>query len=256
MTRRILGVVLAIVLAVLGTAAVLLYVSKARDSVAAGQKAVTVVVAAQRIPAGTSGASVKARGLTEEVVMPAGALPPDALTALPGELDELVLTHDVQPRQLLLKGMFGAATKLSGGVAVPEKMMAVSLKMAVEEEVGGFVRPGSQIAVFATYTLVDEAYKKITGENNKGTKLLLPRVEVLAVGAYGEDGVTSAQREEVAVTEDGKVTLLVTVAVTQEQAEQLVHSVRIAQIYLALLTDTSETRVKPGVAVDNRTVGR
>ncbi|GAB4056322.1 Flp pilus assembly protein CpaB [Catellatospora paridis] len=255
MTRRILGVVLAIVLAVIGTGAVLLYVSKTRSSVADGQTAVTVLVAKQRISAGTSGASIKTRELLEEVVMPAGALPADSLTALPAELDELVLTHDVQPRQLLLKGMFGAPTTLSGGIAVPEKMMAVSLKMAVEEEVGGFVRPGSQIAVFSTYTLVDDPYKKVVGENNKGTKLLLPRVEVLAVGAYGDDGVTSAQRND-APAEAGKVTLLVTVAVTQEQAEKLIHSVRIAELYLALLTDSSETRTLPGTAVDNRTILR
>jgi pilus assembly protein CpaB len=253
MTRRILGVVLAIVLAVIGTGAVLLYVNKTRNSVAQGQSAVTVLVAKQRISAGTTGASIKTRELTEQVVMPAGTLPADSLTALPAELDELVLTHDVQPNQLLLKGMFGAATTLSGGIAVPEKMMAVSLKMSTEEEVGGFVRPGSQIAVFSTFLLVDEAYKKLTGENNKGTKLLLPRVEVLAVGAYGDDGVTSAQAAT-ATAETGKVTLLVTVAVTQQQAEKLIHSVRIGQLYLALLTDSSETRGGPGVGVDNRNV--
>lgn len=256
MTRRILGVVLAIVLAVIGTGAVLLYVNKTRNTVTEGQTAVTVLVAKQRISAGTTGASIKTRELMEEIVMPAGALPADSLTSLPAELDELVVTHDIQPRQLLLKGMFGAPTKLSGGVAVPEKMMAVSLKMAVEEEVGGFVRPGSQIAVFGTFELVDEQYKKLTGKNNTGTKVLLPRVEVLAVGAYGADGVTSAQRNDAAKESGGKVTLLVTVAVTQEQAEKLIHAVRIADLYLALLTDSSETRTEPGVAVDNRTILR
>lgn len=255
MTRRILGVVIAIVLAVVGTAAVLLYVSKTRNSVAEGQTAVTVLVAKERIAAGTSGASLRTRELLEPVVMPAGALPADSLVEIPAELDELVLTHDVQPRQLLLKGMFGAATKLSGGVSVPEKMMAVSLKLAAEEEVGGFVRPGSQIAVFATFGVIDEAYKKAAGTSNSLTKLLLPRVEVLAVGAYGEDGVTSAQQQEDGEAEQtGKVTLLVTVAVTQADAEKLIHAVRIGELYLSLLTDTSEARV--GAGIDNRAILR
>lgn len=254
MTRRILGVVLAIVLAVLGTASVLLYVNKARNSVADGQTAVTVLIAKQRISAGTSGSSIKTRELVEQVVMPAGALPADALTSVPGDLDQLVLTHDVQPRQLLLKGMFGAATKLSGGVAVPEKMMAVSVKLAVEEEVGGFVRPGSQIAVFGTFKLIDPAFKKASGgETNTGTKLLLPRIEVLAVGAYGDDGVTSAQQSQ-DKSESGKVTLLVTVAVTQSDAEKLIHAIRGGELYLALLTDSSE--VRPGAGVDNQTLLR
>jgi pilus assembly protein CpaB len=254
MTRRILGVVLAIVLAILGTAAVLLYVNKARNSVAEGQVAVTVLIATQRIPAGTTGSSIKLRELTEEVVMPASALPADALTSVTADLDELVLTHDVQPRQLLLKGAFGAATTLSGGIAVPEKMMAISLKLTVEEEVGGFVRPGSQIAVFGTFKLIDPEYKKLSeGESNSGTKLLLPRIEVLAVGAYGADGVTSAQNSEDEVA-TGNVTLLVTVAVTQADAERLIHAIRGAELYLALLTDSSE--LLPGAGVDNRTILR
>lgn len=238
MTRRILGVLLAIILAVMGTTAVLLYVNNAKNSVAAGQTAVKVLVATQRIPAGTSGESIKTKGLIEEMVMPAATIPADTLTAMAAELDKLVLTHDVQPRQLLLKGMFGAATKLSGGVALPEKMLALSIKTAVEEEVGGFVRPGSQVAVFVT--LEEAPGKRIT-------KLLIPRVETLAVGAYGQDGVTSSQREEDQDKAKGTVTLLVTVAVTQEDAEKLIHAVRIGELYLALLTDTSEVRPGPGM---------
>jgi pilus assembly protein CpaB len=253
MTRRILGVLLAIVLAVLGTASVLFYVNRAERSVAQGQTAVTVLVAKARIPAGTTGAALTTRELFDEVVMPASSVPADTLTAVLPELKDLVLTHDVQKRQLLLKGMFGPATKLSGGIAVPDKMMAVSVKFAVEEEVGGFIRPGSQIAVFGTFKLVDEQFKKQTGQENVGTRLLLPRVEVLAVGAYGEDGVTSAQREEADLaSKPGSVTLLVTVAVTQADAEKLIHAVRGGELYLALLTDTSE--VLPGAGVDNRTL--
>lgn len=246
MTRRILGVLLAIVLAVIGTGAVLLYVHTAKTSVAEGQTAVTVLVARQRIPAGTSGESIKSAGLTEEIVMPAAALPDDSLTAIPAELDELVLTHDVQPRQLLLEGMFGSATRLSGGIAVPEKMLALSVKTAVEEEVGGFVRPGSQVAVFVTFE---------PDEGDPVTRLLLQRVEILAVGAYGQDGVTSSQRDEEGEDKAaGTVTLLVTVAVNQSDAERLVHAIRYGELYLALLTDTSV--VQPGPGVNHRTLLR
>lgn len=246
MTRRIIGVLLAIVLAVIGTGAVLLYVYTAKNSVAEGQTAVKVLVATQRIPAGTSGESIKSKGLVEEIVMPAATVPADSLTEVLAELDKLVLTHDVQPRQLILKGMFGAATRLSGGIAVPEKMLALSVKMAIEEEVGGFVRPGSQVAVFVTMDAT---------EGKSVTKLLLPRVETLAVGAYGQDGVTSSQKDDEA---DGRVagtvTLLVTVAVNQADAEKLVHAARQGELYLALLTDTSE--VQPGPGVDNQTLLR
>ena len=61
MTRRIIGVLLALILAVIGTGAVLFYVDQTRNSVADGQAAVTVLVAKLRIPAGTSGESIKSQ---------------------------------------------------------------------------------------------------------------------------------------------------------------------------------------------------
>lgn len=247
MTRRILGVLLAIVLAVLGTAAVLVYVKAAQNRVADGQRAVTVLIAKQRIPAGTSGESIRGRGLVEEVVMPALAVPADTLSAVPNELERLVVTADVQPRQLLLRGMFGAATKLSGGLNVPEKMLAVSINIEIDEQVGGYVRPGSQIAIFDTYDGQDK--------QGKVTRLLLPRVEVLAVGQFGAGGVTSAQQNgSNAASNTGRSGggLVVTVAVSQADAERLIHADATGALYFALLTDSSE--VKPGPGVDNRTL--
>jgi pilus assembly protein CpaB len=89
MTRRIIGVLLAIVLAIVGTGAVLLYVKSAENSVAAGQKAVHILVAKDRIPAGASGARIRADALVAEVVVPASTVPDDALSAVPAELDKL-----------------------------------------------------------------------------------------------------------------------------------------------------------------------
>jgi pilus assembly protein CpaB len=252
MNRRVIGILLAILLAVIGTGAVLFYVNLAQDRVAAGQEAVRVLVATDRIPAGTTGARIRDAELVEETVMPAASVPDDALSAVGTDLDELVVTSDVQPRQLLLRGQFGEPTQISGGLAIPEKMLAVSVKMEVEEEVGGFIRPGSQVAVFGTYKVLDKDFKKETGEDNRRTTLLLPRTEVLAVGAYGEDGVTSVEPAEEA--REGQVTLIVTVSVNQTDAERLIHSTRIGELYAALLTDTSE--VRPGPGVDNRNLLR
>jgi pilus assembly protein CpaB len=252
MNRRVIGILLAILLAMIGTGAVLFYVNLAQNRVASGQRAVRVLVAAARIPAGTTGERIRTAELAEEIVMPAGSVPDDALSTVTAELDELVVTSDVQPRQLLLRGQFDAPTRISGGLAIPEKMLAVSLKMEVEEEVGGFIRPGSQIAVFGTFKVADKTFRDETGEDNHRTQLLLPRTEVLAVGAYGEDGVTSNQPEEGASR--GEVTLIVTVSVIQADAERLIHSTRIGELYAALLNDSSE--VRPGQGVDNRNLLR
>jgi pilus assembly protein CpaB len=252
MTRRIVGVLVAIVLAVIGTGAVLAYLTAARSAVAEGQEAVTVRIAKTRIPAGTTGAAIREKGLTEAVVMPRTTLPDDVMPDISIDFDKLVLTSDVQPRQLLLKGLFGQSTKLSGGIAVPDKLMAISGKYAVEREVGGFVRPGSVVAVFSTCKIIDAAFKKKNEEDRRATFVLLPRMEVLAVGAYGEDGQTSTATAEQRARQDakGNVTLIVTLAATQDDATRLVHATDMGcSLTLALLTDSSVVQV--GGMIDN-----
>src|ERR1041385_3905673 len=152
MTRRIIGVLLAVILAVLGTASVLYYVGHVRSTVADGQKAVRVLVASDRIPAGTTGAHMRSGGMVSEIVVPASTVPADALSAIPIDLDTLVLTSDAQPRPILLRGMFGQPTTPSGGLTIPEGMVAVTVQVGIPEQVAGYVRPGSQVAVFVTYS--------------------------------------------------------------------------------------------------------
>lgn len=252
MTRRIVGVLVAIVLAVVGTGAVLAYLVAARSAVAAGQQAVHVRIAKARIPAGTTGAAIRERGLTDDVVMPRSTLPDDVMQEISIDFDKLVLTSDVQPRQLLLKGLFGQSTKLSGGIAVPDKLLAISGKYDVEREVGGFVRPGSVVAVFSTCKIIDAVFKKKNDEDRMATFVLLPRMEVLAVGAYGEDGQTSTSTAEQRARQDakGNVTLIVTLAATQDDATRLVHATDMGcDLTLALLTDSSVVQV--GGMIDN-----
>src|SRR5688572_21071391 len=117
MSRRILALLMALALAALGSLAVVAYVRAADQRALAGQKAVTVLVAAKRIPAGTTAAQLRTGDYVEKVPMPAATVPKDALDSLPVELDELAVTADVQARQLLLRGIFGEPTRISGGLA-------------------------------------------------------------------------------------------------------------------------------------------
>lgn len=242
MTRRIIGVFLAVILAVLGTAAVLYYVSSVRHQVADGQRAVRVLVAGARIPAGTSGAHMRDGDMLSTIVVPASTVPDDALTAIPADLDQLVVTSDVQPRQLLMRGMFGQPTTLSGGLAIPQGKVAVTVQVGIPQQVAGYVRPGSQIAIFDTY-----ATEKTT-KQSKTTRVLLPRVEVIATGAFFSDGSTSSQQNATSDgTPAGGQTMVVTVAVTQSEAERLIEATQTGALYFALLTDSSEVKPGPGV---------
>jgi pilus assembly protein CpaB len=254
MIRRVIAFGIAFVLAVVGTVLVLGYINTADSRAMAGKKAVTVLVAKERISAGTSADKVRDRDLVEQVQMPAETVPRGALTQLDQDLDDLVLTADVQQSQLLLRGMFGHAAKSTGGLAVPDGKVAVSVELDVPADVAGFVRAGSSIAIFDTYAKDAEA----AGANgDQATRILLPNVEVLAVGSYGVNGTETSDGKK--TTSDTNRTrsnqntkMLVTVAVTQEQAEKLVHAIRTGELYLALVTDSSD--VKSGPGVDNKSL--
>src|SRR4051812_18903814 len=100
MKRSVIAIVAASLLALVGCGAVLLYVRAADARAVSGQEAVTVLLANKEIPAGTSGAKIRAGGLAQAVPMPRASVPPDALSSLDASLDRLVLTADLQPRQL------------------------------------------------------------------------------------------------------------------------------------------------------------
>jgi pilus assembly protein CpaB len=250
MTRRIIGVMLAVILAVFGTAAVLYYVSTVRSQVADGQKAVRVLVANDRIPAGTTGAHMQSANMLATIVVPASSVPEDALSSIPQDLDQLVITSDLQPRQLLMRGMFGQATTLSGGLTIPEGKVAVTVQVGIPQQVAGYVRPGSQIAIFDTYAVTSGSSSSTQNSNNKATRVLLPRVEVIATGTYFTDGSTSSQRDNTDTADGSKSggqSMVVTVAVTQPEAERLIQATQTGALYFALLTDSSDVKIGPGV---------
>src|SRR5207244_390721 len=113
-------------------------------------------------------------------------------------------------------------------------------------DVAGYVQPGSQIVVFDTIKLLGP--HKESGENSQGgatdnwfTKVLLPRVEVLAVSA--------AAPARTNVGTDGGGQLLVTVAADQLEAQRLIHENTHGNLYLGLLSESSKTST--GSSVDN-----
>jgi pilus assembly protein CpaB len=259
MTRRILAILLATVLAALGTVAVLFYVQRADERAVADAAAVRVLVAKQRVPAGTTGEIIREREYLELIRLPAGSVPLDeALTEIPAEFDQFVITSDLQPRQIVLRGMFSASTRTSGGLAIPEGMMAVSFEASVAQQVAGFVRPGSRVAIFASYRELDgdkgSAAEDDTSADDaiNGTAVMLARVDVIAIGTYGGGETTTTPLDGEAVDDEAQpAAVLVTVAVNQTDAAKVIHAAKASAMWLALLNESST--VRPGGGVDSRT---
>ena len=241
MKRRVLTIALAVLLALLGTGGVLAYVNKANARALAGQQAVTVVIARQVIPAGTSAASALAQGLLGTERLPQSSVPADALTAITPAISALVTDADVQPGQLLLRPMLVTSVQDTNGLAIPHGMFAVSLAFCVPEAVAGHVHPGSQVAVFSTTVpgtagvngaAACNGTHAYTGAQTVTTKLVLPKVTVLSVGqdSGGQSGSSSSSGSGSAQNVG-----LITVAVNEAEATQLIQLSVNGLPYLALL---------------------
>jgi pilus assembly protein CpaB len=239
MKRRALTIALAVLLAVLGTGGVLAYVNHANARALAGQQAVTVLIVRETIAAGTSAAAAQAQGLLGTERLPSASVPADALTAITPDVSNLVTDAALQPGQLLLRSMLATSAPDTSGLAIPHGMMAVAIQFCVPEAVAGNLRAGSQVAVFATTVSGNSglsAQAACTGPHAltaqaASTHLVLPKVTVLAVGVDtgGQSGSTSNSGS-------GQNTLgLITLAVSQADASQLIQLTEDGLPYLALL---------------------
>ncbi len=261
MKRRTLTVMLAVLLAVLGTGAVLVYVHQANTRALAGQRAVTALVAQGLVPAGTSASAALHAGLLASQTLPAASVPADAVHSVTPDLSSLVVSSDVQPGQLLLRPMLVSAVQTTGALSIPTGMIAVTIQVCLPEAVAGYVHLGSQVAVFDTYvphgTLSDSAGcqgQHSQQAQNARTRMVLPKAQVLSVGsaaANAQAASTTANTNTGALSggnsgntanssQEGPV--LVTLAVTQANAERLILVSQTGLPYLALLTNSSQTK--------------
>ena len=255
MKRRILTIGLAVLLAALGTAGVLSYVHQANVRALAGHKAVSVLVATKEIPSGTSARAALAEGLVSSQTLPASSVPTDAVRSITTELAARVTSAAVEPGQLLLLPMLVTAAQTTSGLAIPAGMVAVTIQLCMPEDVAGSVRADSEVAVFDTYSSAGgtlNAQANCIGPHQQEavglvhTRIVLPKVLVLSIGpASGQSNpsgtaTTDGQGSSSASSSLGNV--LVTLAVSQGDAERLIQLTEAGLPYLALLTSSSATR--------------
>jgi len=267
--RRVLTVALAILLAVLGTAGVLAYVHKADSRALDAMKPVSVLVAQGQIPAGTSAGSAQQQGLLRSERLPAASVPPNAVRSITPALGSLVLSAQVPSGQLLLRPMLvtSAQATATGALAIPRGMVAVTIPLCLPEAVADYVQPGSQVAVFDTYPTKKSSLQETCNQSGQShqaqglgaiiTRIVLPRVLVLATGQAAASGTTGASTTATGSAFSGNSqadpasapsgAVLVTLAVSQANAERLIMITRAGLPYLALLTSSSQTGFDTGL---------
>lgn len=248
MNRRLGLIALAVALALVGTTAVFVYAKNADDRAVAGMKATPVLMVNKAIPAGTSWSAVVKGDFVSEEKVPAKSAPSTALDDLEADVpDGQVATIEIKPGQVVVRAMFGEKAPATGALTIPDRMQAITVKLDANAEVAGFVRNGSEVAVYSVFKIKDvpgAGGKATSGDDAFASKLLLPRVSVLAVSQAAPQNVSGASDEESGAStasRSASAEVLVTIAVDQEDAERLVLAQEIGTIYLTLLTNSSIT---------------
>jgi pilus assembly protein CpaB len=257
MKRRLLIIALALIPAAIGTAGVIAYVRGANARAIEGVKAVSVLVAQKKVASGTSASSALRHGLIASEKLPASSVPANALHSVPAGLSTLVLSSALQPGQLLLRPMLITPVHVTGGLAIPPHMLAVTANFCLPEAVAGDVQAGSEVAVFDTVVMSGtgqaSAGPACTGPHAQQgvggvkTRLVLAHAQVLSVGAYagGQPGSTSVTTANTG-SASGQGTMMVTLALSQAQAEKLIQITETGLPYLALITTSSQTSADIG----------
>lgn len=244
MARRSVLLAVAIVIALLGTAMIVLYVQGIDARATKDQDLVDVVVAADKIDAGTSVETAKGNELFTVAKIRRADVVEGAVTST-SQIKDLVALATVFPGEQIIASRFGSPGQVQS-LPIPDDMMAVSVELTDWERVAGFVNPGAEVAVFVT-GMRDSREPQPTdeGEGTTTSQLLIDRALVLGVGTTSVATKTTENADGEQVVEQAPSTIL-TLAVSQGQAERLTFAGYNKELAFALLTEKSSTKFGPG----------
>ena len=255
MGRRILAILAAAVVALVGSVLVLLYARGADARAVAAANPTTVYVTNEIVTAGTSMKDAVRQGLMVQTAVPANGKPAGALETIDDTNGALVALTDIAPGEYVLNAAFGETPLGERALQVDAGKLAVSVQLNDPARVGNFVTPGSYLTIFMTYQLkqletTDEA-EVFNEQDVQGTSILLDNVKVIAMG---DASLTPAQNtgEEGDAGAAGTPTFLVTLQVSPEQAARLVHGINNYTLYAGLRG--SELDVDPNLSVTDLTM--
>jgi len=241
MDRRRILLVVAAVVAALGTLLVFVYVRGADNRAADRYKAVRVLVAVKQIDAGETVAAAQAAGKIQMGTVGEGQVLPGALTDLSSVTSDVALTT-IYPGEEILSTKFGA-TASSSGLTIPAGKMAVSVNLTDPARVAGFVNPGDSVAIFMQGS-------GGAGSSGPFSRLLLPKVQVIGVGTTTVVSTTTTDSTGAQTTEQLPRTLL-TLALDQADAEKVLYASGNGELALGLLNDKSKVSADQGVSGQN-----
>jgi pilus assembly protein CpaB len=242
MGRRTVLLIVAALIAALGTSLVFLYVRGVDARAAQAYDAVEVLQAVELINPGETLAEAQAAGKIQMGTVAQAQVLSGATTSI-ADMSEQVALTTVYPGEQIITSKFGSAGDQEV-LTIPEGQMAISINLTDPARVAGFVNPGAEVAIFAS------ADAGAMGNSSAATRLLLPRVQVIGVGTTTVVSTTTTDETGEQTTEQLPRTLM-TLAVDQADAEKVIFAARNSEVSFALLTDKSSVKSGPGVTSDS-----
>ncbi len=168
MGRRTVILIVALVIALVGSAMVYLYVRGADERAQEAQEPVEVLKAVAQIEPGESLSQAQAAGKLELQPVPKEQLLEGVMDSV-GESGGLVALSRVFPNEQITTSKFGAPGE-QDQLTMEEGQLAISVTLTDTGRVAGFVAPGSEVAIF------------VSESRRSAPRVLLPKVKVIAVG--------------------------------------------------------------------------
>jgi pilus assembly protein CpaB len=236
MDRRKALLVVAAVIAALGTLLVFLYVRGADSRADEKYDAVQVLRVVKPIAAGETVEAAQAAGKIESSAVSQKDLLPDALTGVDPVAGKVAVTA-LYPGEQLISSKFGATGTATSGLAIPKGKIAISVDVPDPAVGAGFLSPGTKVAIFMNGS-----------DDKKGpyTRLLLPNVQVLALGATTAAS-TSTTPEATGDQAAPPASSTLTLAVSQPEAERVLLAKSNGTLSVGLLNADSQVAASQGV---------
>lgn len=246
MGRRAMSVLAAMLVGLIGVAAVLFYASGADSRAVEGQRPLTVFIAQELVPSGTTAADAVAKGLMVPTKIAAMGVPVGALTKVDDATGKLVALTDIAAGDFVLASRFGTTPLAQKAIQVPDGQVAISVSLSDPGRVSTFVTPGSHIVIYDTYAPVVAS----GSAGAKETQVLLDDVLVIAVGSTSLSPAANANGQSQA--QGAATSALVTVALPPATAAKLVHGIQTGTLYAGLRG--ADTKAVPGQIITDSTL--
>ena len=244
MQSRVLAILIAVVLALVATGALVVYVNGADRRAIANQEPVAVLVAKETIKAGTSGEDAQNLKLVAPKLVPRESAVVGAFRSW-SQLEGRFAAVDIMKGEQLLPTRWVGADEVEGRglLPIPDDHQALSIGLDVTRQVAGFVTPGDNVGIVLTLP---------GGDGGTKTRFLLQNVRVLAVGATALSSRT-AQGGGGRVNQKGSQSVTaITLAVKKQYVESVVHAAVDGDIYLTLMPRNADPAQRSqGVTDDN-----